>query len=248
MCFVSNFSISQSTILSAFGWIFVLWVCFVMPFLAWLGHVRKAASPHWSVTLLHRIILFYTLFFVASWLCISLGTPLDENPSFIHFITCTSLGLIFLFASDMILLKLSLTNLDIPNSSIHANFRPLVNCKNADLIAYINLFVFLAVCCSWEELFFRGFLFTLAHTVGLPTFLVVMLSSILFGLQHFRKGGSAVIATSIYGLFFSCLFIASGSLYCVMIVHVVGNVLSFIAADAISAKNSNRIVVVDSII
>lgn len=72
-----------------------------------------------------------------------------------------------------------------------------------------------------EEIIYRGFLiFALAELFpSLSIWLILVISSILFGLAHTYQGLGNVIRTSLVGLFFTVLYIGLGSIIPLIILH-----------------------------
>ncbi len=78
-----------------------------------------------------------------------------------------------------------------------------------------------------EELIYRGFVFWYI-SVWTGPIIALALSSILFGFAHVYLGYSHVIKTSIVGLVFALIVLASGSLWPVIIIHAV---MDMVAGD-----------------
>ncbi|WP_052342642.1 CPBP family intramembrane glutamic endopeptidase [Bacillus sp. EB01] len=72
-----------------------------------------------------------------------------------------------------------------------------------------------------EEIIYRGFLIFAFQQLfpQLGIWMVLILSSILFGLAHTYQGISNVIRTSIIGLFFALLYISLDSIIPLIILH-----------------------------
>ena len=72
-----------------------------------------------------------------------------------------------------------------------------------------------------EEIIYRGFLlFAFSYLFPhLSIWLVIILSSLLFGLAHTYQGAAGVIKTTIVGIIFSCLYIGMGSIIPLIILH-----------------------------
>ncbi|MCL1996311.1 MAG: CPBP family intramembrane metalloprotease [Defluviitaleaceae bacterium] len=79
-----------------------------------------------------------------------------------------------------------------------------------------------AIC---EELIFRGFTAFLLQAVfpGIPIFLIILITGVVFGLSHLYQGLEGVIETGIVGVILMSLFLASGSLILPMLLHFFGN-------------------------
>jgi membrane protease YdiL (CAAX protease family) len=70
-----------------------------------------------------------------------------------------------------------------------------------------------------EELLFRGYLIWLLEpVVGMP--LAVVLSSVLFGLNHFYQGFSGMIKTALVGLLLAIVYWVTGSLWFAIGLHI----------------------------
>ena len=76
-----------------------------------------------------------------------------------------------------------------------------------------------AGCC--EELLFRGFLLRYLHTSPwhLNLTLALLISAIIFGLQHLYLGSSGFFSSFVGGWIFGLLYLLSGSLLPPMILH-----------------------------
>jgi len=99
-----------------------------------------------------------------------------------------------------------------------------------------------------EELLFRGYLmWLLTPYIGIIGAMVV--SSALFGLNHIYQGWSGVLNTSLLGLVFAFVYWLTGSLWTVIVLHLLIDVLAGFQAylalqddeDYPQAKNSNSV-------
>lgn len=83
------------------------------------------------------------------------------------------------------------------------------------------------VGAAWEELCFRGALFSFVPRNSMPLLAgAVILGSVCFGSQHFRNGPVAVGYSTFYGILFSCLYLATRDLIAVAIAHAAGNTVA----------------------
>ncbi|MDR2167367.1 MAG: CPBP family intramembrane metalloprotease [Clostridiales bacterium] len=82
-----------------------------------------------------------------------------------------------------------------------------------------TIYVFSTATC--EELISRGFTVFLLMAVfpGISVFLVILISSALFGLSHIYQGFSGIVRTGIFGVITVSLFLATDSLIFPMLFH-----------------------------
>lgn len=71
-----------------------------------------------------------------------------------------------------------------------------------------------------EELLFRGFLIHYLQA-DLGVVAAVLISSLLFGLFHFYQGWQGVLKTALVGLFLALVYLWTGSLWIVIVLHFV---------------------------
>jgi membrane protease YdiL (CAAX protease family) len=92
------------------------------------------------------------------------------------------------------------------------------------------LFILLALTAGiCEEFLFRGFVMAGLLRAGLATWLVVLLSSTMFGLAHLYQGKGGSIGTGILGTLFALVRIAYHSLLPAVVWHAVLDVVAGIA-------------------
>jgi len=80
-----------------------------------------------------------------------------------------------------------------------------------------------------EELCFRGFVLTRMTVLTGSVWPGVILGSLSFGLGHLYQGWAGVVLIGVYGLMFSLLFIARGSLIPCIIAHALQDILAAFA-------------------
>ena len=95
-----------------------------------------------------------------------------------------------------------------------------------ELVFYLALAVTAGIC---EEFLYRGFAMGAFFRAGLPGWLVVLFSSVLFGMAHLYQGRSGFLGTSILGLIFATARIAYHSVAPVMVWHAVVDVVAGVA-------------------
>jgi len=80
-----------------------------------------------------------------------------------------------------------------------------------------------------EEICFRGFVLTRMTVLTGSVWPGVILGSLSFGLGHLYQGWAGVVLIGVYGLMFSLLFIARGSLIPCVIAHALQDILAAFA-------------------
>jgi membrane protease YdiL (CAAX protease family) len=98
--------------------------------------------------------------------------------------------------------------------------------SSAELIPYCGLAVTAGIC---EEFLYRGFAYAALTRVGSPIWLVVLGTSILFGLAHLYQGRGGVLGTALLGLLFGSARAVFGSVVPVMVWHSVIDLVAGIA-------------------
>ena len=85
-----------------------------------------------------------------------------------------------------------------------------------ELVPFLALALTAGVC---EEFLYRGFAMSALTQAGLPTWGVVLLSSVLFGLAHLYQGRGGLLSTLVIGTVFGTARIAYDGLVPVMVWH-----------------------------
>jgi len=94
------------------------------------------------------------------------------------------------------------------------------------------LFVLLALTAGiCEEFLFRGFVMAALFRAGLAGWLVVVLSSAMFGVAHIYQGRGGSVGTSILGTLFALVRIAYHSLLPAVAWHAVLDIVAGIAGS-----------------
>jgi membrane protease YdiL (CAAX protease family) len=88
--------------------------------------------------------------------------------------------------------------------------------STSELIPFLALAVTAGLC---EEFLYRGFAMAVIARAALPTGVVILLSSVLFGLAHLYQGRAGFVSTLMLGLLFGFSRSALGSLLPVMVWH-----------------------------
>jgi membrane protease YdiL (CAAX protease family) len=86
-----------------------------------------------------------------------------------------------------------------------------------ELIPFLALAVTAGLC---EEFLYRGVAMAVLSRLGLPTAVVILFSSIIFGLAHLYQGRSGFVSTMLLGILFGISRAALGSLLPVIVWHM----------------------------
>ena len=101
----------------------------------------------------------------------------------------------------------------------------------------LGLSVTAGIC---EELLFRGYLLNLFDQ-NMPTYVAVILSSLAFGAGHIYQGISNVFKTTLLGVFMSCIYLLTDSIYLVIYLHIIIDAYAGSSAYiSLSALKENR--------
>jgi len=102
----------------------------------------------------------------------------------------------------------------------------LLPSKTVEFVPYCALALTAGVC---EEFLYRGFAMAALARVGLATWLVVVVTSVLFGLAHAYQGRSGIVGTMLMGFLLAGCRLLYGSLAPVMVWHAAVDIVAGIA-------------------
>jgi len=105
-----------------------------------------------------------------------------------------------------------------------------------ELVPFLALAVTAGLC---EEFLYRGFAMAVISQAGLPTGLVILFSSVLFGLAHLYQGRAGFVSTMVLGLLFGISRAALGSLVPVIVWHAGVDVVAGIVGPRYLLVNRN---------
>jgi len=89
--------------------------------------------------------------------------------------------------------------------------------STVELIPFLALAVTAGLC---EEFLYRGFAMAVLSRMGLPAAVVILFSSIIFGLAHLYQGRAGFVSTMVLGILFGISRTALGSLLPVIVWHM----------------------------
>jgi membrane protease YdiL (CAAX protease family) len=219
-------------------WDFWLLFLFLGVLLPWRGRVRLRkllAMP--SVGTVERLSLYAsTIAFqwlvtaVVAWRAFAHGYTLEElglgarkgaRIWIVAIVGATTLG--FLHAVNLRRMG------RLPEKSrgfVQALAKRILPQSTLETLPYFALAVTAGVC---EEFIYRGFTMAALARAGLPTWSVVLLSSVFFGLAHLYQGRSGIVGTLIIGAIFGTGRIAYDALAPIMLWHITVDAVAGIA-------------------
>jgi membrane protease YdiL (CAAX protease family) len=100
--------------------------------------------------------------------------------------------------------------------------------QTMEFVFYILLAFTAGIC---EEFIFRGFMVAALFRADLSTSLVVVISSVMFGVAHLYQGKGGSVGTALLGMFFAGTRIAYGSLLPVVLWHAVLDIIAGVAGS-----------------
>ena len=107
-----------------------------------------------------------------------------------------------------------------------------------ELIPFFALAVTAGLC---EEFLYRGFAMAVLSRAGLPTWVVILLSAVIFGLAHLYQGRAGFVSTLLLGLLFGIARAAFGSLLPVAAWHMGVDVVAGVAGPRYIIDNAGVI-------
>lgn len=106
-----------------------------------------------------------------------------------------------------------------------------------ELLPYLALALTAGLC---EEFLYRGFAMAAFFHVGLPAWIVVLLSSLLFGMAHLYQGRNGLVGTFILGAVLAVSRIACHSIVPVIVWHAAVDIVAGIAGPKYLLHRSGR--------
>jgi membrane protease YdiL (CAAX protease family) len=106
--------------------------------------------------------------------------------------------------------------------------------SNRELAIFCGLAVTAGIC---EEFIYRGFVMGALLHIPLPTWSVLLISSVLFGLAHTYQGRSGVIGTLLLGTVFGLVRILYHSLLIVVLWHAAIDIIAGFAGKRYLIEN-----------
>ncbi len=88
-----------------------------------------------------------------------------------------------------------------------------------------------------EEILYLTCLYSLSIELNLPIFIFTILSSVGFGLCHFRYPKINVFTKMLWGLIFALFYLKTKSLYVPIIIHILNNGIILFISNRTNGKD-----------
>jgi membrane protease YdiL (CAAX protease family) len=216
-------------------WLIFLALAVILP---WRGRLRmKKLLARPFVSSMERLVL-YASTIAFQWLAVAIVAW----RAWIHGYTAATLGLVLrdrgrlaaaAIIGAMVIGTLQWLNLRrvgrIPietRGPLQAIAERILPQSTEELLPYLALAITAGLC---EEFLYRGFAMAVFTRVGFPTWLVVLVSSVLFGLAHSYQGRGGMITTLLVGLVLGASRIVFDSLVPAIIWHSAVDVVAGVA-------------------
>jgi len=171
----------------------------------------KNATTYWGITLAFLIILL--LFGISLYDIGFRGISLTQN----SWLTAIALVLGGFYTIVLVIhMLMQKYNKDEPEVSQYSRTK-------RGRLAMLYTAATAGVC---EEVIYRGLLFFLLQSVfqNIPTSLVLIVSSAIFGCVHVYQGVSGIVRTTVIGLIYGLLFLATDSLILPIFLHFLADI------------------------
>jgi membrane protease YdiL (CAAX protease family) len=225
-------------------WLIFLFLSVVIP---WRGYTRlKKLLALPSVDTKEKLALYavtiafqWVLVGVVAWRSLARGLTIQElglgSQSWVRIVAAGLFGAIFIGGLQW----LNLRRIGKMEGEAPELLRKLANrllpVNFLEYLVYSALAITAGAC---EEFVYRGFAISAFSKVGLPLWLVVIISSILFGLAHAYQGRAGIVSTGIFGVLLAIGRLGFGSLVPVMMWHAGLDLAAGIAAPKYLLKQA----------
>jgi len=216
-------------------WLIFLFLGVVVP---WRGHARlRKLLQRPAIDTIERLTLYaatmafqWLLAGVVAWRAVVRGVTATElgltGYHTLQVAIVSILGAIILGGLQWLNLR-RVSNLEGPAPDLMRNLASrILPHSPVELLPFFALAVTAGMC---EEFLYRGFAMAALSRAGLATWLVVLVTAILFGLAHAYQGRGGIVATSALGVVFGLARISYLSLAPVMVWHTAVDLVAGIA-------------------
>jgi uncharacterized protein len=228
-------------------WLIFLLLGVVIP---WRGYTRlkkllaqQQVDPKEKMTLYAATIVFqWVLLGIVVWRAIVRGLTIDDlGLSSKSWVGITAAGL---FGAILVggLQWLNLRRIGRMEGEAPELLRKLASrLLPVSLLEYLPYAVLAITAGVCEEFVYRGFAIAAFSKAGLPVWIAVIASSILFGLAHAYQGRSGIVSTGIFGVLLAIGRLGLDSLVPVMMWHAGLDLAAGIAAPKYLLKEPSRV-------
>lgn len=226
-------------------WIIFAFIGFVIP---WRGRARlrhllslPSVRTKEKITLYATTIAFqWALALIVAWRAIAGGLTAEElglsRPGALETVLAGIAGSVVLGGLHWLNLR-RVGKMEGPAPSLMRSIAARVLPKTiVEFLPYCALALTAGIC---EEFLYRGFAMAALARVGLPIWVVVLVSALLFGFAHTYQGRSGVAGTSLLGLAFGTFRVLTASLVPVTMWHATVDIVAGIAGGRYLMQNSN---------
>ena len=230
-------------------WDFWLIFCFIGVVIPWRGYTRlKKLLALPSVDTKQKVVLYavtiafqWILVGVVAWRSLVRGLTIQQlglvSPNWAGVMASGLFGAIFIGGLQWLnLRRIGKMEGEAPDLLKKLASR-LLPVNFLEYLPYAALAITAGVC---EEFVYRGFAIAALSKVGLPLWVVVILSSLLFGLAHAYQGRSGIASTGIFGILLAIGRLWLGNLMPVMMWHAGLDLAAGIAAPKYLLKKTSK--------
>lgn len=227
------------------------WLIFLVlgVLLPWRGHYRlrrllaiRDVSSRERIGLYFSTILFqWIAAALTAWRAHARGLTLEEvGLAPLHWASllfCAALGGGLLSLLHWMNLR-RMGQVDSPRKSeLRAISERILPQSRNELVPYLALALTAGLC---EEFLYRGFAMAALSRVEFPAWIVVLLSSVLFGMAHLYQGRSGFLGTLILGIVFAIARIAYHSIVPVVVWHAAIDIVAGVAGPKYLLRRAER--------
>jgi membrane protease YdiL (CAAX protease family) len=99
--------------------------------------------------------------------------------------------------------------------------------KPSGITEWIKISIFCLLVGYWEEGLFRMYFLTICRRAGIPKYIGILLSSLVFAFCHYHEGIPGMINAGIAGLLLSVIYLETESYHGIALAHASYNILAY---------------------
>jgi uncharacterized protein len=235
--------------LSQMPWDFVLIFAALLIAIPWRGRLRlrqllsaERVGSKEKITLYATTIAFqWILAMLVAWRALARGlTPIElglSSAGWMHMLLPGLLGAVALGGLHWLNLR-RMGGMEGPGPDLMRSLASrILPDSSLEMLPYFALAVTAGVC---EEFLYRGFAMAALSGVGVPTWLVVLLTSLLFGMAHTYQGISGVVGTSLLGIVLGGFRVLFQSIIPLSLWHTTVDLVAAVAGRKYLLEDTNR--------